>query len=387
MTETKFINKYTVSTVLFFMLTYLGGIWQRPLFICEYPAILPGMENLPYFLVRVPYALAAMLLALLLGAAAGKSSGDREFGILTGSVFLLTPAVYISATVPGFRMPLSLLIGSALPWLAFLPMSLRSLVRNFRSMPPLCRNTGAILLAAGVVAGICSGWWIALFPALSWFFTYGLLTGIRQGGIASADRSMMVLSGAALSAAIIIFVIHISCRFGLTYLEKFRFYATGEFFAAPVMTLAVSAVWWRMAAKVEMNDRRKLIYFCVGAAFPLLALHGTFPYRVIRDHAPESFLRQSVGKVCSNDTLLIADRTLAPALKRVCRTNEVKVLEEMTPETAGKMISLRKTDAAVVAVSSNNRVKGMPPAVRRWRSGNFAVTYWTIPRIIIEERP
>jgi len=237
-----------------------------------------------------------------------------------------------------------------------------------------------------MLTGITAGWWIAIFPALSWFFAYGLWQDIRSRSSIPGNRAIMLLSGMVLSAAIVIFVIHISNRFGFNALKKARFYAPGEFFAAPVLAFVVSAIWWRMSAKTAADNlARKFVYFCVGAAFPLLALHGALPYQMLRNHAPENFLRNSIGRISGDDTLLIADRRIAPALHRVCR-QKVMILEDLTADAAAELLTARQSDAAIVTSSSAALNRQLPPAMRRWRSGNFIVRYWAAPKIIIKEK-
>jgi len=384
-------------------LFYLGGLWQRPMYLDEYAfAVWTGQLPCSDFLLRLPGAVATLLTAGAVRVFMKKH--DRETGGMAAALFLALGIVYAAGTMaaaaPFFTLGFTVLVfsfaewilekefrgiigialgtglayyaGTRMPQIPFrkehLGLAALGLFPLLLILPVLisgCRKlnfakTPERAAAAGALLGIGAvffGQWTAAAPFLALLAALGL----REY---AAENPEMLRLDRMLRHWIKLFMvlgILLAAGFLLAKFGRIRAFLLPGNMVMTLFSFLILTVWYFMAVR----DRKlpgKMTFFALGSAFFLCGLPAMVPDRVTAKQAPAEIIRRLWPKDADGVHGIAA---VTPELENVLRfagcAGKISVipadqLHRILPPSAG---------AAAAVLLPAKSASGMPPAWRK----------------------
>lgn len=293
------------------------------------------------------------------------------------------------------------LLAGTLPWLLFVS----AIVRGYRCEGRWSEfRKRAILQYAFCMAivwflffsassGKLGTYILPCFPAIALIFGFGLIRYSEWGDFFDVNRILNWLVWGLLPIPIVLFIWQLLTSYTTLIPQKFALYYRGENFFVPILALMVMLVWFKMAAK-ERSGGNKLLYFCIGIAFVMLAAHGSMPGRFTGNLAPEAFIRDTVKEAAPlPDTIIAADRALASAASWSLKRTDLMIygrsgeheygLQRLDGTPGNRRMSLddlKKMIAegheVMIITRSEKRVREMPHPKTYYVNGSLYVVHY-----------
>ena len=223
-----------------------------------------------------------------------------------------------------FWFYIPVIIGGAMPW----TMLVVPIIKGLRSVDlkaPMIRLAlcwfGLPFLFFSASNGKLGTYILPCFPPLAILMSQGLLKYF-----AGEKRKAFTVGVYILAAIIVVLVILLVLQ--QTVLTGSKLYEQQEAWKAVLAVIALIAwVLFLYRAGREENYRRKLAYFTIGAAVFMFSIHFVIPVQVMQKKIPGEFLRQHQDKI-SQDTLLVSDNYLTPAVCWNYKRNDIYLLDK-----------------------------------------------------------
>lgn len=278
---------------------------------------------------------------------------------------------------------LPVLLGGLLPWTLFLPavwFGYRGKARELFRTPLLrfCICMGAVwFVLFSISSGKLGTYILPCFPAYAILIAVGLVRYAESGKtFREADWVLKVLFRVLLPALILLFILQTVNRFAPGRIpEKLLLYWRGENYLSPVLILMVLLIWIRMAQEMK-TAKLKFACFCMGIGFAAFSYPVLIPPHLVRDIAPEAFIRHQAAQWLTPDTLILADDRTAAAVAWALRRNDIGVYRKKgelaygldRPEGQGRfyaledltMLAKEKKRPVLMVTRSRKRVTEIP---------------------------
>ncbi len=464
MLDPKLLKKY-LTYALPAVILYIGTSWQRPLF---YPFEINAAEALRsatttsaqgairlgswsvnlfganLFAVRLPNAIAVLLIAILVLGITNACGGGRKNALTATMIYLTSFFVFAFGTMAGtgvffalfgfativgiiralesdskpvrivscagaivalfltiwqgytggkgLPLPLGktflcLLIGT-LPWLLFVPATVKGFKcggttfwkRPFYIVPAV----GVIIWLVTIAIGgsrLPDGTLMLGFPLLSLLMAGGIVHYAEVGDLVYANTVLRYLARIFLSLTLFLFLLQVTSRFTSIVPSHLTVYARNENYFMPVLTLIIVVIWTQMAEK-EYRQNLKFLFFCIGIAFLLLALPGSIPRRLLRNLAPEPFFNMILSSRMNPASQIVARPVVQPTVAWTLKKHRPVRLwtEDGVPAELAKGAS---RDVIVVTCDPKDIVK-LPEPKTYYRQGPWYIVGFDQP---CEEHP
>ncbi len=314
----------------------------------------------------LPLAPAILALALLVCGAAGVLLQQRPplvrlgffIAMLAGASLLLRLAPYLRPVTFGPGNPAPLLILGLLPWLLLLPLILSGL-RRAPWHNPMLWGAGAGIAGALFLALANGDSGPAALPGMTPFLAIFTGCGLehyfeREADGSRFNRLLRTYSIMAGTAAVGLLVLQTLGRFGRLPADRVP-YGNGGTWMVAVIALIVLICWWQFAMR-EAAPRIKIDAFAIGAAFVLLSSQLLIPpqVRFLLDY--ETPTRRYVTPLLQPDTLVVAERSWAPAAWLLRGERDFRVLRPDGAAAAPGLPEITAAELATAIVRDGRRV-------------------------------
>ena len=230
-----------------------------------------------------------------------------------------------------FWFYIPVIIGGAMPW-TFL---IGPVVQGLKSVDwkaPMFRLVlcwlGLPFLFFSVSSGKLGTYILPCFPPLAILTSMGLLnyfSGEKRKAFTIGDYTMVAI----IVILIILLLLHQTMPAGS------KLYGQQETWKIALVVIAFMTwvVFLHFAGRAA-DFRRKLAFFAVGPAIFMFCIHFIIPEQLVQKKTPGEFLRQHQDRI-NQDTLLVSDNYLAPAVCWNYKRNDVYLLDRTGEFTYG----------------------------------------------------